>query len=80
MVLCILILFFGIAGCPSNGDLVNALGKPDTISKPATDQPYIVASVGDEGNNAVIPEPVTLVLFGSGLIGLGVIGRKRFKK
>lgn len=80
MVLFILIMFFGIAGCPSDGDLTNALGKPDTISKPATDQPYIVGSVGDEGNNAVVPEPVTLVLFGSGLVGLGVVGRKWFKK
>ena len=80
MVLCILIMFFGIAGCPSDGDPISAIGKPDTLSKPATDQPEAVGSVGDEGNNLVVPEPVTLVLLGSGLVGLGVIVRKRFKK
>jgi hypothetical protein len=64
MFLCIVILFFGIVGCPSSDD-------PFPTSN-------IVEKIGSD--TSAVPEPITLLLIGSGLLGLGVFGRKRFKK
>jgi hypothetical protein len=77
MFLCIVIMFFGIVGCPSSDD-------PFTTSNVVKKIGDKIPQVGDDtpGGNGVspIPEPATLLLLGSGLVGLAVLGRNKFKK
>ena len=72
MILCVVIMSFGIVGCPSSSD------DPATTSS-FTSTP--VATADESGDQPLAtPEPTTLLLLGSGLIGLAIIGRNRFKK
>ena len=78
MVLCIVIMFFGIAGCPSSDD-------PTTFSKSSfsssSGAATTVVQIGDGPEGSPVPEPTTLILLGAGLVGLAGVGRKKlFKK
>lgn len=39
-----------------------------------------ISHVGEVGGGTQVPEPSMLLLFGSGLLGLGLFGRKKFRK
>lgn len=75
--LCVAMMFFLIAGCPSD-DPASKLIQSSHSSKSVSYSDSV--SKTETNNVSPAPEPATLILLGSGLVGLAVFGRKIFKK
>jgi len=76
LVLCVVIMFFGIVGCPSSDDVT-----PQALKTNISGGTTVTASGnGDVGQPPAVPEPATLILLGAGLVGLAGVGRKKFFK
>ena len=73
MVLCVVIMFFGIVGCPSPDESVTNSTSSVVTKSQVTENPG-----GSEPSP--VPEPATLILLGCGLVGLAGVGRKKFFK
>ena len=63
-------MFFGIVGWL----------WPDVPISIAVTNTEVGSDTSGSDSNSTLPEPISIVLFGSGLVGLSVIGRKCFRK
>lgn len=74
----ILTAFYGMPDSPYFGQLNLSFGGPTGVTPPESFESTGIGS-GDIINSP-IPEPATMLLLGSGLLGMGVYARRRFRK
>ena len=69
--LCVVFMMLGCIGCKKS----SSSSASDSSGLVATS---VTSPEGGESTPASVPEPVTILLLGSGLVGLVCVGRKKF--
>jgi len=70
--LCVMFMILGAVGCKSSSSRGNISDSVTSVSTQTDD----VTGGGDTAS--AVPEPATILLLGSGLLGLAGVGRKKF--
>jgi hypothetical protein len=86
MLIFIIMVFSGIAGCPSSDDPApnfvhtSIVTEPDTGNNNTSNGNTLGGDTLNGGQPSSVPEPASLILLGIGLVGLAAFGRNKIFK